>query len=380
MELRMGCGTSSSREDKVQRLAESLIHRNIQEVGRHETITDAYQRLDKEICALEGRCPGPRLATAEAWIEHLQAKLKSLWSDTAEEGVTLDDDFWFKTQQASEDDVKDIVKLTVKLGVVSDVEKSVANEDFLATVSRKSLQTSANQYYLDMIERAKNRAKTLLMSYNQLKALYIEQDGLIASVNGGVYSNVIEERLDARLEEARSVRDKLGSILEQWRTCGLLLKTSWKAARQVQDLWQLAKKSSDEKERISLILDCRHASQASLIALECAEMALPQVDMKFVTKRQCLAVHHACVYLLTDIADDTRFNHTNRVFEAYQNNLAKAVEWLYATFEKTLKRDFNDAEEATLDLAKQLRHHRMEIFMKEIGPKVYLPNVAIDTG
>lgn len=29
----MGCGTSSSREDKVQRLAESLIHRNIQEVG-----------------------------------------------------------------------------------------------------------------------------------------------------------------------------------------------------------------------------------------------------------------------------------------------------------------------------------------------------------
>lgn len=62
---------------------------------------------------------------------------------------------------------------------MSDVEKSVANEDFLATVSRKSLQTSANQYYLDMIERAKNRAKTLLMSYNQLKALYIEQDGLI---------------------------------------------------------------------------------------------------------------------------------------------------------------------------------------------------------
>lgn len=62
---------------------------------------------------MEGRCPGPRLATAEAWIEHLQAKLKSLWSDTAEEGVTLDDDFWFKTQQASEDDVKDIVKVSM---------------------------------------------------------------------------------------------------------------------------------------------------------------------------------------------------------------------------------------------------------------------------
>lgn len=36
-----------------------------------ETISQAFQRLDEQICRLEGQCPGPRLATIEAWIEFL---------------------------------------------------------------------------------------------------------------------------------------------------------------------------------------------------------------------------------------------------------------------------------------------------------------------
>lgn len=33
-----------------------------------------FVRLDIKISKLEGTCPGPRLATCEAWIEHLQTK------------------------------------------------------------------------------------------------------------------------------------------------------------------------------------------------------------------------------------------------------------------------------------------------------------------
>lgn len=36
-----------------------------------ETISQAFQRLDEHICRLEGQCPGPRLATNEAWIDFL---------------------------------------------------------------------------------------------------------------------------------------------------------------------------------------------------------------------------------------------------------------------------------------------------------------------
>lgn len=35
-------------------------------------------RLDEKISKLEATCPGPRLATCEAWIEHLQSKQSEL--------------------------------------------------------------------------------------------------------------------------------------------------------------------------------------------------------------------------------------------------------------------------------------------------------------
>lgn len=37
-----------------------------------------FVRLDEQISKLEATCPGPRLATCEAWIEHLQSKLSEL--------------------------------------------------------------------------------------------------------------------------------------------------------------------------------------------------------------------------------------------------------------------------------------------------------------
>jgi len=35
-------------------------------------------RLDEQISKLEGTCPGPRMATAEAWVEHLQSKHEAM--------------------------------------------------------------------------------------------------------------------------------------------------------------------------------------------------------------------------------------------------------------------------------------------------------------
>lgn len=35
-------------------------------------------RLDEQIGKLEGTCPGPRMATAEAWVDHLQSKHEAM--------------------------------------------------------------------------------------------------------------------------------------------------------------------------------------------------------------------------------------------------------------------------------------------------------------
>lgn len=66
--------------------------------------------------------------------------------------------------------------------------------------------------------------------------------------------------------------------------------------------------------------------------------------------------------MITDIANQARYEHTSKVFVSYESNMSKASTWLYETFNKTLRQDYDRAEERVKNLAKTLRDHREEIF------------------
>lgn len=119
---------------------------------------------------------------------------------------------------------------------------------------------------------------------------------------------------------------------------------------------------SNPKEKLEIALSCRKDLQASLVSLECAQLSLPHVEIKFTSNRQIVAVKHCSTYMVTDIANLARYEHTSKVFVAYESSMAKASAWLYETFNKTLRQDFDRSEETVKNLAKTLRDHREEIF------------------
>lgn len=100
------------------------------------------------------------------------------------------------------------------------------------------------------------------------------------------------------------------------------------------------------------------------------------MDFSHITPRQISAIKHANLYLLTDLANPIRYNHTKRVLDAFQNNLNLAVTWLFDTFNKTLRKDLNHSEDNVVSLAKELRHERLEYIARTIGTNVYVPAVA----
>lgn len=122
-----------------------------------------------------------------------------------------------------------------------------------------------------------------------------------------------------------------------------------------------------------MAIDCRHALQGSVIALDCAQKSLPQVEFQHISQRQISAVQHANIYLLTDMANSARYRHTKQVLDAYQNNVNLAVKWLHETFRKTLKVDLNEAENAVIEVAKQLRQERLTHMNRTIGHQTYVP-------
>lgn len=115
----------------------------------------------------------------------------------------------------------------------------------------------------------------------------------------------------------------------------------------------------------------------SLVAIRCAQEALPNVDIPHITNRQIVAVSHANEYLFTDIVNTDRYQHTKYVLDVYQHSLSDSLTWLYDKFNNTLKKDLENAKNEANVIAKQLRDIRAHKIQMKIG---YRPYEAIDQG
>ncbi|XP_029708670.1 uncharacterized protein LOC109407434 isoform X2 [Aedes albopictus] len=358
-----------------------------------ETATQAYQRLDEEICALESTSPGPRLLTAEAWIEHLETVFQK--SDATSELYDHDTNLILDVrlndvpnggvglsssetaEAASNRGRDDTAKLAIKLDIAVDPVQAARQEEFIARISRSAMGLEARSYHTDTIDHARARIIKLRQSFVRLQALYLELDRLIVTANNGAYVSTQEQHLDEELESAREIRDRLGGVTEQWRTAGLLMRAALKGLLQAVEYWSLVGQTSTAPEKISLALDCRSVCHGSLIALEVAQAALPQVEIPFVTLRQQSAVKHGLIYMLTDMVNPARYRHTKYVLEGFQANVDKSVKWLHDTFTGTLKKDFDEADQTVISIAKKLREIRKQYVSQRLGHKPYVrPTMA----
>ncbi|XP_017154616.1 uncharacterized protein LOC108163694 [Drosophila miranda] len=376
----MGCGSSMETQSNPVVTEVSTEFRQQQNGAAVTNIIDEYVRLDEQISKMEGSCPGPRMATAEAWIEHLQGKHDAMLGldgmevaqrrqeeqqDTEMEALTLSS---YPAQKRDGNQIvantptKDLAQLAYNLGVIGDARKASMHEDFFANLSESALYLLSIRYYGELLEHTKERLKTLAESYAELNELYVRQDGIIAYISGGTYMTRLEETIDEQLETARDTRDKLGSTLEQWRICGLLLRAAANSSTQALKQWQQLSRIIDPKQKLQWALDCRSLLHASMISLEAAQLALPHVELKYMSHRQVLAVKHCNTYLITDIANKARYEHTSRVFSTYEANMSKTCTWLYETFNNTLRIDFDKSERTVSRLSKTLRDHRAEVF------------------
>ncbi|XP_037709151.1 uncharacterized protein LOC119546732 isoform X1 [Drosophila subpulchrella] len=374
----MGCGSSMDTQTNpvVTEVSSEMQPRQNGAAGVMN-IVEQYVRLDEQISKLEGTCPGPRMATAEAWVEHLQSKHEAMLGlegmgvaplrereQETEEALPLPGYTMGRQGDpiVANTPTKDLAQLAYNLGVIGDARKASMHEDFFANLSESALYLLSIRFYGELLEHTKVRLKTLVESYAELNELYVKQDGIIAYISGGTYMTRLEERIDEQLEAARDTRDKLGSALEQWRICGLLLRAAANSSTQALKQWRQLGRMIDPKQKLQWALDCRSLLHASMVSLEAAHMALPHVELKYMSHRQVLAVKHCNTYLITDIANKARYEHTSRVFTSYESNMSKTCTWLYETFNNTLRPDFDKAEDTVCKLSKTLRDHREEVF------------------
>ncbi|XP_059619261.1 uncharacterized protein LOC132263495 [Phlebotomus argentipes] len=364
----MGCKTSSSVTPDIEQIANQSRAINVKD---GETFENAFQKLDEEILLLEMRCPGARLATAEAWVEHLESlkRQNELPIDFSDDPFTVQDT---KPSLSSEkEDLHKVRTIALQLGITVDGRKAVEQEEFMAKVSARSIHITDDQLHLEMIQHGEQRIEDLKQEFTRLKSLYEEQDGLWASITGGIYSSALEERLERELSEARQMRDRLASVAEQWRTSGALLQAATKCSQQVIQYWNLIPLTRKMDDKLSLVLDCRHALQAAIKAYEGAQSALPQAEI--LRNRLLASVKNASLYLITDMVNEKKYEQAKKAFEDFQEILTGTLSWLQNTFSESLGKDIRDSEEVMVQLAKRLRQERLKFIATQFRHGVYLP-------
>ncbi|KFB49561.1 AGAP008388-PA-like protein [Anopheles sinensis] len=387
----MGCSSSVVLEEEIPHTTTPVATRGPQQfvgaqINHPETVLDAYRRMDEEICALESTTPGPRLATAEAWVELLNgAKARDgkhftddqegvtgrLSNESVPNGVMPTNDRTSLIDDSRKEMVK-VREVVLRLDIVFNQLKAAQQEEFVARLSRAAMDQEAEQFREEMIDHARQRVLTLQASFERLKRLYLEQDYVLAMVYNGRYGSPVEQRLDGELDAAREVRDRLGGAVEQWRIAGGLLRAAAKGLHQTVDYWELLRPSKDANETVRLALDARTSCHGALVALEAAQAALPHVDIPYITIRQQSAVRHALIYLLTDMVNPARYQHTRDVFGVFGANVSKAVHWLHECYDETLRQDYDTADQGATLLAKTLREERLRYIGSKVPNKIYV--------
>ncbi|XP_058065133.1 uncharacterized protein LOC131214819, partial [Anopheles bellator] len=277
-------------------------------------------------------------------------------------------------------------KVVLRLDIVRNPLRATQQEEFIARLSRTAMEQEADHFRDEMVAHARRRTIALHSAFERLKRLYHEQDALLAPLYNGPGMPGMspdEQRIDSELEAARDVRDRLGGAAEQWRTAGALLRAAAKALHQTVNYWELLGVSVAKEEAsqtISLALDTRYTCHGALIALEAAQAALPEVEVPHVTIRQQSAVRHALIYLLTDMVQPARYQHTRDVFTVFSANVSKAVHWVHECYSTTLRQDYDSADQAATLLAKALREERLRYLRRRFPNKTYTRPPAAAVG
>ncbi|XP_049548727.1 uncharacterized protein LOC125959816 [Anopheles darlingi] len=361
--------------------------------GKTETLVAAYSRLDEEICALESTTPGPRLMTAEGWVEVLKSAAPRIRPASRSDPLVnaplipngvIQTDGELPQQVAStigEGTHKEILQIILRLDIIHNELKAQQQEEFVARLTRNAMDLEADHYRDEMVVHAQKRCATLRTAFERLKRLYHEQDALLVTVYpDSTYGSPIEQQLDGELETARDVRDRLGGAVEQWRTAGGLLRATAKGLHQTVEYWELigaVRSIRDAQQLITLALDARAACHGALVALEAAQAALPHVEIPYITIRQQTAVRHALIYLMTDLVQQPRYQHTRDVFSVFSTNVTKAVHWVHECYNETLRQDYDAADQAATLLAKRLRDERLHYIGRKFPNKIYVRPGAI---
>ncbi|XP_063597301.1 uncharacterized protein LOC134773982 [Penaeus indicus] len=251
------------------------------------------------------------------------------------------------------------VEIKFKLFTHVDVTACVT----LNEIAAQELETHRKQrdQLAEEVAELEERASTL-------QAMYKTHDELLSRIFGGEYGSVMENQLEAELDELEAHRARIMEANFKWRQAQMMLEYACKqlavAVQKWQDLPTIP--TIDLEIRYSVAAETRNNLVAASQNINGAQRYLDNVNFPYCAPEEVDTLNKATEYVFTDMQSQDRHEHAHTCYSTTHKRANALLQWFDTVINTTIMKDLQEINEKVKEKTLELRRERVRLIQEKV--------------
>ncbi|XP_068212071.1 myosin-14 [Palaemon carinicauda] len=328
---------------------------------------EKYLQVEREIAEEEQNNPiqplelkSNQLVKLTNEIEALEASLEELQLQTEKEKADVD------MLENSDGDLKSTL---LEMGNTFDDQMAKEKAEYLAALNKQEIAERELETQKKTRDQVAEEVAELETRAQKLHDLYKQHDNLLDRLFGGEYGSVLENTLEAELDELEAHRGRIMEANFKWRQAQMMLEYACKQLAVAVQKWQdlPAIPSIDLEIRYSVAAETRNNLVAAGQNITGAQRYLDNVTFPYCAPSEVETLNkQATEYVFTDMQSNDRHQHAQTCYTTTHKRASALLQWFDSVINSTIMKDLNDINEKVKIKTLALRQERVRLIQAKV--------------
>ncbi|XP_047492393.1 intracellular protein transport protein USO1-like isoform X2 [Penaeus chinensis] len=336
------------------------------DVSVDRSTLEAYIKLEREIAEEEASNPlqplelkSEQLAKITQEIKEMEVNLENLERETAKEKEDVD---------ALETGDVDIKTTLLEMGNSFDDQMAKEKAEYLAALNKQEIASQELESHRKQRDQLAEEVAELEERASTLQAMYKTHDELLSRIFGGEYGSVMENQLEAELDELEAHRARIMEANFKWRQAQMMLEYACKqlavAVQKWQDLPTIP--TIDLEIRYSVAAETRNNLVAASQNINGAQRYLDNVNFPYCAPEEVDTLNKATEYVFTDMQSQDRHEHAHTCYSTTHKRANALLQWFDTVINTTIMKDLQEINEKVKEKTLELRRERVRLIQDKV--------------
>ncbi|XP_069998862.1 uncharacterized protein synr [Penaeus vannamei] len=334
---------------------------SMKNVSVDRSTLEAYIKLEREISEEEASNPlqplelkSEQLAKITQEIKEMEVNLENLERETSSYG----------------DQTKDSVetrKFFIENGIQED-PLTPDQEKYLDSANKQEIAAQELETHRKQRDQLAAEVAELEERASTLQGMYKTHDELLSRIFGGEYGSVMENQLEAELDDLEAHRARIMEANFKWRQAQMMLEYACKqlavAVQKWQDLPTIP--TIDLEIRYSVAAETRNNLVAASQNINGAQRYLDNVNFPYCAPEEVDTLNKATEYVFTDMQSQDRHEHAHTCYSTTHKRANALLQWFDTVINTTIMKDLQDINEKVKEKTLELRRERVRLIQDKV--------------